>query len=58
MDAATGLRIYEEVKDNVKLNKTLLDKLSDYNSESKNKMELVFFDYAIDHVLRILRVLR
>jgi len=30
----------------------------DYNSENKNKMELVFFDYAIDHIVRILRVLR
>lgn len=58
MDPATGLRVYEEVKDNKKLNKTLLDKLSDYNGENKNKMELVFFDYAIDHLLRILRVLR
>ena len=51
MDAATGLRIYEEVKDNVKLNKTLLDKLSDYNSESKNKMELVFFEYMVELII-------
>lgn len=36
----------------------LVDKLEDYNSENTNKMELVFFDYAIDHTLRISRVLR
>ena len=58
LDAASGFKVYEEVQDLVKLNKTLQDKLSDYNSENKNKMELVFFDYAIDHILRILRVFR
>eukprot|EP00828_Plagiopyla_frontata_P006295 TRINITY_DN1271_c0_g3_i1.p1 TRINITY_DN1271_c0_g3~~TRINITY_DN1271_c0_g3_i1.p1 ORF type:complete len:1785 (-),score=242.13 TRINITY_DN1271_c0_g3_i1:82-5436(-) len=58
LDSATGVRIYEEIQDTQKLNKTLQDKLTDYNSENKNKMELVFFDYAIDHILRILRVFR
>jgi len=41
-----------------KLNKVLTDKLDDYNGENSNKMDLVFFDYAIDHTLRISRVLR
>ena len=50
--------VYEEIKDMTKLNKVLADRLEDYNAENTNKMELVFFDYAIDHILRIGRVLR
>lgn len=50
--------VYEEIKDMVKLNKVLADRLEDFNSENTSKMELVFFDYAIDHILRIARVLR
>lgn len=54
-----GVRhVYEEIKDSPKLNKVLKDRLEDYNAENTNKMELVFFDYAIDHLLRIARVLR
>ena len=32
--------------------------LDDYNMGSTNKMNLVFFDDAIEHILRIARVLR
>ena len=51
-------RDYEEIKDIVKLIKVLEDKLEDYNMEFNSKTKLVFFDDAIDHILRISRVLR
>jgi dynein heavy chain len=36
----------------------LEDKLSDYNISNANKMDLVFFDDAINHLCRIARILR
>lgn len=41
-----------------KVMKVLDDKQDEYNSESSNKMNLVFFDSCIYHILRIMRVLR
>jgi len=38
--------------------KVLDGKLDDYNSDNTNKMNLVFFDECIQHILRISRVLR
>ena len=38
--------------------KVLEDKLEEYNSDHPNKMNLVFFDDCIEHILRIARVLR
>jgi dynein heavy chain len=51
-------REYEEIKDMGKLIKILEDKLDDYNTECNSKTRLVFFSDAIDHVLRISRILR
>lgn len=51
-------RDYEEIKDHAKLVKVLDDKLEDYNMDFSSKTKLVFFDDAIDHILRISRVLR
>jgi dynein heavy chain len=51
-------RLYEEIKDPVKLNKTLSDFLEDYNASSSLKMNLVFFEDAVLHLLKILRTLR
>jgi dynein heavy chain, axonemal len=52
-------RLYEEITDKKKLFKTLEDKLSDYNITcSSQKMDLVFFDDAISHIIRISRILR
>lgn len=34
------------------------DKLDDYNMENNTKTKLVFFSDAIDHILRISRILR
>ncbi len=52
-------RLYEEITDKKKLFKTLEDKLSDFNITcSSQKMDLVFFDDAISHIIRISRILR
>ena len=51
-------RIYEEIRDQSKLMKALESQLEDYNDASTNKMNLVFFEDAILHILRIMRSLR
>ncbi len=53
-------RDYEEIRDIPKLIKILDDKMDDYNFSplTKSKLNLVFFDDAINHILRISRVLR
>ena len=56
LDSAT--KDYEDIKDQVKLIKVLEDKLDDYNMEYSSKTKLVFFDDAVEHILRISRVLR
>lgn len=52
------VRLYEEIKDKTKLNKVLNGMLDEYNIGNSNKMNLVFFEDAIEHILRIARVLR
>jgi len=49
---------YEEIKNLDKLHKILMGKLEDYNQDSDNRMNLVFFEDAIHHILRIARTLR
>lgn len=49
---------YELLTDQSKLIKTLDDKLDDYNMEMSNRMNLVFFEDCIEHILRVQRVLR
>lgn len=51
-------RDYEEIKDTLKLVKVLEDKLDDYNMDFNSKTKLIFFEDAVDHILRISRVLR
>lgn len=51
-------KLYEEITDKNKLLKMLEDKLTDYNISNTNKMDLVFFDDAINHICRISRILR
>lgn len=51
-------RLYEEIIDRKKLLKMLEDKLTDYNMSNSSKMDLVFFEDAIYHICRILRILR
>ena len=47
---------YEEIKDNIKLVRVLEEKQEEFSTNVTSK--LVFFDGAIDHILRITRVLR
>ena len=51
---------YEEIKDLKKLTRVLEDRMDDHNGDQKNKskLNLVFFEDAIEHILRIARVLR
>jgi dynein heavy chain, axonemal len=51
-------KYYEEIKDINKLKSTLLEFLEDYNISAMRKMNLVFFEDAIEHIARISRVLR
>jgi dynein heavy chain len=52
------VKLYEEIKDRTKLLKVLNGMLDEYNVGNSNKMNLVFFDDAVEHILRIARVLR
>lgn len=52
------VKLYEEIKDKQKLTKVLTGMMEEYNIGNSNKMNLVFFDDAIEHILRISRVLR
>lgn len=52
------VRLYEEVRDIPKLLKTLQGYLDEYNISSSVKMNLVFFEDAILHLMKILRALR
>ena len=50
--------MYEEITDHDKLVKNLNDLQMDYNDKNRNKLNLVFFKQAIEHLLRIIRILR
>lgn len=51
-------KTYEEIKDTNKLKTVLIEYLDDYNITATRKMNLVFFEDAIEHISRIARVLR
>ena len=53
-----GVSIYEEITDPKKLYKLLENKQEDYNFSNNDKLELVFFDEAIQQILRICRIVR
>jgi dynein heavy chain len=52
------VRLYEEIKDKTKLQKVLNNMLEEYNVTNSNKMNLVFFEDAVEHLLRISRSLK
>ena len=51
-------RPYEEIQDKVKLQKAAEECLVRYNEMADNAMDLVLFSFAIEHLLRISRVLK
>ena len=51
-------RPYEEIMDKEKLIKAAEDALSRYNEMADNAMNLVLFNFAIEHLLRIRRILK
>lgn len=53
-----GVSIYEEVTDPKKLYKILENKQEDYNFSNNDKLDLVFFDEAVQQILRICRIIR
>jgi dynein heavy chain len=53
-----SVKLYEEIKDPIKLTKALGDFLDDYNASNSIKMNLVFFEDAVLHLLKILRTVR
>ena len=51
-------RPYEEILDKLRLVKCADDALSNYNSMSDKPMPLVLFNFAIEHLLRIGRIIK
>jgi dynein heavy chain, axonemal len=49
--------LYELLENKKKLLDRLETKLFDYNFNASNKLELVFFDDAVNHIIAILRIL-
>lgn len=49
---------YEEVSDLEKVSLTITTALNNYNMSSDRPMDLVLFDYALEHVLIIVRIIR
>ncbi len=51
-------RVYEEITDMEKLTLVIKNYLREYNSSSKNPMDLVIFEFVIEHLVRISRILK
>jgi len=51
-------RPYTEIKDKVKLQQCADDALIQYNNISDKPMPLVLFNFAIEHLLRIGRIIK
>lgn len=51
-------RPYEEIMDKEKLIKAAVEALDRYNEQADNPMNLVLFNFAIEHLLRIRRILK
>ena len=51
-------KYYQEITDHEKLSKVMYSYLEEYNNLSPTSMDLVLFQFAIEHVSRICRVLK
>ncbi|XP_057658316.1 dynein axonemal heavy chain 6 isoform X1 [Diorhabda carinulata] len=58
MGAEKANRVYEELRNIDKVKNVLQDYLDDFNLSTAKEMKLIFFMMAIEHCLRIARVLR
>ena len=58
LDLSADTPVYEEMKDMAQLKHIMMEQLSDYNVTSTKPMDLVLFQFAVEHVARISRVLR
>jgi len=54
----TAIRPYEELKDQAKVQSACDDALEQYNLSSTKPMNIVMFSFAIEHLLRIARILK
>ena len=56
-DAGAEPRVYTQISDPNKMLVVLKEYLSDYNAMSKKPMQLVLFQFALEHVSRICRII-
>lgn len=56
-DAVGDDRKYEEIKSIDDFRNIALNALEDYNTTHKNKMDIVLFQYALQHLARVCRIL-
>jgi dynein heavy chain len=58
LDLSASDPAYKEITDMAALKSVMQEQLADYNVTSDKPMDLVLFQFALDHVARIARVLR
>nr|XP_012230662.1 PREDICTED: dynein heavy chain 1, axonemal-like [Linepithema humile] len=57
-DFCSTTREYEQITDMKKMKKILIDFLEDYNHSTMSPIQLIFFEDAMNHICRIMRILR
>ena len=57
VDAGAEPRVYTQVSDSARMLAVLKEYLSDYNAISKKPMQLVLFQFALEHISRICRII-
>jgi hypothetical protein len=50
-------RVYAEVRDPAAMQRVVTDYMADFNATSKKPMNLVLFQFALEHVARICRII-